>query len=208
MKVQSQTKGAWCALDDESSGEGLAVFVGQSPTDSQRWRLDVYAHLDTGADMLVGTIFVSPPSATVPVGQPTRQVLAAVCPGAKTWSVYASPVIPLGEPGFDESINIELISSKCCTAPVGATRVNERYGYIAGDASPAGILIEAGMTVTQIRAHGVGAGTIEIAMGGAAPLVRVANGADVSLFPKAPLPPGTVITFTFTTWLVEFLESA
>lgn len=205
MKVQAKTGTTAARLDDSDSGEGLAIFFSQAKADTVRWRFDVYAKVDTGAELLVGFFYVSPPSVTTPTGEVTRQVGAAVCPGAKSWTVMVSPALG-SQAVSNECADINLVSSKCCTAPVGVSRVGERYSYIASDVSPSFHTVLAGQVITRISAHGVGAGTIQI--GSAGPLIRVANGADVVLEPKAPIQPGTPITFTLVTYLIEYLESA
>ena len=202
MKVQSKTNGQWAQLDDSDAGEGLSVFFGQGVADQQRWQLDVYAQIDNGADMLIGTVYVSPPTASTPVGPPTRQVLAAVCPGAKKWSVFCRAVGQIQ----DESINIELASSKCCTAPVGVTRVSERYGYTAGSGT-VNIPVLPGQTVTGISAFGLSGGGTIVLNGGAT--ITVPDGVGMNLAPGSKLQFGaTAIAIANCDYVVEFLESA
>lgn len=205
MKVQSKGNNNFAALDDSTAGEGLAIFFSQSEGDVTRWRIDVYARTNAGRDMLVGFFFVSPPSATSPSGETTRQVAAAVCPGAKTWSAVASPADGT-QAATQESADITLISSKCCTAPVGVTRVGERYGYLSGVAiGPVVRTMLAGQTITKIIAHSTGAGQIQLGSGAA---ITVVTGSDIILEPKAPVSPGTGITLTNVNYVIEYLESA
>lgn len=202
MKIQSRTQGQWAQLEGSNPGEGLSVFIGQDATkDSQRWQFDVYAKLDTGADMLVGTVFSSPPNSGVPA-HPTRQILAAVCPGAITWSVFVRAVGTI----FDESINIELASSKCCTAPVGVTRVSQRYGYKAGTGT-ASVDVLAGQTVTGIAVFGLTGGGTLVLNGGAT--VTVPAGVGLNLSPEGRIPFGVgVIAVANCDYTIEYLESA
>jgi len=210
LKLQAKAGSTYCALDDDTAGEGLAIFFSQSAKDTARWRFDVYAKLNTGQVLLVGFFYVSPPSATDPIGELTRQVGAAVCPGAKSWTVIASPV---GGPQavVNETADITLISSKCCTAPVGVSRVSERYGYRANTTPGGGqsTQILFGMTVTGVSAFGLtGGGTIVLGSGNT---ITVADGAGANLEPKAliRLPTTTPsITFVNVNWILEFLESA
>jgi hypothetical protein len=205
MKILAGSKGQWCTLDDSDAGEGLAIFFGQSSKDIQYWKLDVYATIDAGSNLLVGTIFVSPPTATSPAGPPTRQVGLAVCPGAKSWAVYASPVLATPAGQFtNESANIELVSSPCCTAPAGVSRVGQRYGVVAGTVAAAVIDILPGQVVTRISATGTGAGSVQFQ---GEPAIPVALNYTLILEPKAQIPAKT-ITFANVSYVIEFLESA
>ncbi len=215
MKVQAKAGSQWARLDDSDAGEGLAIFFSQSESDTVRWRFDVYAKVDNGAELLVGWFYVSPPSATDPIGPVTRQVGAAVCPGAITWSVCASPALG-SVSATNESNNITLVSSKCCTAPVGVTRVGERYGYLA-DTSPGATQVVStilpGRTVTAISAFGLaGGGTVQINSG---PTITVPSGVGLNLEPKALIQKvdastgaSPTISMTNVDWVIEYLESA
>ncbi len=210
MKLQLRSTTQSATLDDSNAGEGLAIFFSQGLTDEGRWRLEVFAELDDGRDLLVGTVFISPPTATNPIGPPTRQVAAAVCPGAKSWSVLAVNALNT-QSGASESADINLYSSKCCTAPVGLSRVNERYGYKA-NTTPGGSQLASllpGQTITRITAFGlVGGGTVVLGPGNT---ITVAAGVSINLEPKALIRLTTGfpdITFTNVNWLIEFLESA
>ena len=208
MKIQAKAGTQFAALDDSSAGEGLAIFLSQSDKDTVRWHFEVMAKLDTGAELIVGSFDVSPPLATTPIGNLTRQVAAAVCPGAISWSVTVKAAIgSVAAP--TETADLTLISSKCCTAPVGVSRVAERYGYIAGSAASATALVNlfAGQVVTKIIAIGLAGGGTVIVAGG--PGIPVPAGAQVVLEPKAPIPFGTaVLSFTNVVYVVEYLESA
>src|SRR3954469_22333710 len=153
MKLQAKASAQFATIDGGDVGEGLAIFFSQDQGATTRWRLDVSASLDDGSERLVGTIYVSPPSATTPIGALPRQVAAAVCPGAKSWSVLCSPANgPIA--ATEECASIELASSKCCTAPVGLTRVSERYGYKAAvTAGATNYTFLPGQTITRIIAN-------------------------------------------------------
>ncbi len=207
MKVQAKAGAQFCALDDSTAGEGLAIFFSQGLADETRWKFEVYAHLDTGQDLLVGSFFVSPPSATTPSGPPTRQVGAAVCPGAVTWQVIVSPAAG-AQSATQESADVTLISSKCCTAPVGVSRVGERYTYHSANGGIVNITVPPGRTVTGIAALGLsGGGSMSINSGN---LIVVPEGISINLEPKAAIPqlPGPVISFSNVDFVVEYLESA
>ena len=209
MKLQARAGTQYAALDDGTAGEGLAIFFSQRAGDANRWRIDVYAKLDTGAELLVGTFYVSPPAVSNPPGALTRQVAATVCPGAITWSVFATALgESIGSPPNTETADIILISSKCCTAPVGVSRVSERYGYHAGAATVGQTLnLLPGQTVTRINAVGTGGGGTVTINGGAA--IAVPTNIGMALEPKAAIPFGAaVIAFTNVDWSVEYLESA
>ena len=205
MKLQARANTQYAALDDGTAGEGLAIFFSQSATDVNRWRIDVHAKLDTGAELLVGTFYISPPITTTPIGPLTRQVAAAVCPGAITWSVYATAFGNDGGTPATETADITLISSKCCTAPVGVTRVGERYGYHAGVVG--GVLATVtplpGQIVTRVSATATAAGAVALAGG---QTIVVPNGTSVALEPKAPIVLG--IQFLNVDYVIEYLESA
>lgn len=209
MKLQAKAGSQFAALDDSDAGEGLAIFFSQSDTDTTRWRLEVSATLDNGAEKLVGFFYVSPPNATTPLGTLTRQVAAAVCPGAKSWSVMCRPS---GGPiaAAEQTADIELASSKCCTAPVGVTRVGERYGYMAGVVPNVvtSFAVLPGQTITRIVANnntGV-LGSISINGGGSIP---IPTGTSITLEPKGVIPPGpAALTFLNAEWVAEYTESA
>ncbi len=207
MKIQAKGGNAYAALDDSDAGEGVAIFFSQAADSEQRWRLDIYARLDTGADSLVGTVYVSPPNASNPQGPLTRQVAAAVCPGAKSWSVAVNAALITGQTAANEYAAIELTSSRCCTAPVGVSRVSERYGVIASVANaPQTLNILPGQTVTEITAVGHGGGGTITVLGVS---IAVAAGATVRLNPKALIPAGVnALGFNGVDWSVEYLESA
>jgi hypothetical protein len=209
VKIQAKAGYAAATLDDSDAGEGLAIFFSQGATDVTRWRVEVLAKVDSGAELLVGVFFVSPPNATPFPGQLTRQVAAAVCPGAKSWSVIISAAVG-SQAAQPETADITLISSKCCTAPVGLSRVSERYRYEAGSqAGGIAVGLQPGSTPTGISAVGLaGGGTVQIGTGA---VITVAAGVGLSLEPKALIQAAigsASITFTNVSWVVEFLESA
>lgn len=204
MRVQAKDTSQVAYLDDGDSGEGLSIFVSQSETDTIRWRLDVSASLDNGSELAVGTFYLSPPSAALPNDRLTRLVAIAVCPGAVKWSVTCTAI----SPGSNETINIELASSKCCTAPCGLSRVSERYDYIAGSGTTAVFLVP-GQTVTRINLFGLGGGGTASIQGG--PNIPVAAAQSVTLEPKGLLDvslTGSTISITNLGFSIEYLESA
>lgn len=203
MRVQAKDTAQVAYLTDGNSGEGLSIFISQAETDTIRWRLDVSASLDNGSEIAVGTFYLSPPSAALPNDRLTRLVAIAVCPGAVKWSVTCSAI----SPESNETINIELASSKCCTAPCGLSRVSERYDYIAGSGTTAVFLVP-GQTVTRINLFGLGGGGAASINGG--PNIPVAAGQTVVLEPKAPINanPAPAIGITNLGFSIEYLESA
>jgi len=206
MKVQAKAGYAFASLDDSDAGEGLAIFFSQSATDTQRWRLEVYATLDNGMNMLVGFFYVSPPNAiNPPTGPLSRQVAAAVCPGAKSWEVIASAVGGSAAAN-NEMASIHLASSKCCTAPVGVTRVGERYGFESGvAAAPTNFNVLPGRTITRITVSGIApGGQVNLGYG---TLATVPTGVVLTLDPKAPIV-SAQISFNLVNYAVEYLESA
>ncbi len=202
MRLQAKDTAQTAYLDDADAGEGLSIFFSQAAADIVRWRLDVYARLDNGAELAVGTFWVSPPPAVFPFDRLTRLVAIAVCPGAVNWSVTCSAQTP----GSNEDATIELFSSKCCTAPAGVKRVSERYGYLSGVAggAPVSQAILPGQTITRIVAFGTGAGGVSMGT-----LITLAAGNTLVLEPKALTNFGaTAISFLNCNWCIEFLESA
>lgn len=213
MKVQAKGTPTSLYLDDADAGEGLAIFLSQDPEALVRWQFEVFAKNDANETLLVGSFITSPPRATLtaagfPAGKPSRQVAAAVCPGAKSWSVIVSPQVG-PEASDDEVCQVTLISSKCCTAPVGLTRVSERYDYRSGDttAGATSFTVAPGRSITSIGVLGLApGGTVEIGVG--ADTIKVPTGFTINLEPKAPIPAQTVISFTNCLWTIEYLESA
>jgi hypothetical protein len=213
MKVQAKGNPTSLYLDDSDAGEGLAIFLSQDPESLVRWNFEVFAKNDANETLLVGSFITSPPRATLtaagfPAGKPTRQVAAAVCPGAKSWSVIVSPSVG-PEVSDNEVCNVTLSSSKCCTAPVGLSRVSERYDYRSGATSAGDVLfsVAPGRTITSIGVIGIApGGTVQIGTG--ADVITVPTGLTLSLEPKAAIPAQTAINFTNCLWTIEYLESA
>lgn len=200
-------------LDDADAGEGLAIFFSQNGDAIARYRFLVKAITDQGTfDM--GECFTSPPLATsANPGRLTRMIAGAVCPGAKGWDVEVS-CVPLLEDGSlitpdDDTADILLISSKCCTAPMGVTRVNERYRMATGSSfgGTQDFTVLAGMRVTGIAAYGLaGGGTVAIS--GIPGTITVPDSVSVNLEPGAGISPNSLITIGNCDWVVEYLESA
>lgn len=196
------------SLDDADSGEGLSVFFSQGGEATTRWRFVIKAKTDQGV-FDVGEFYSSPPAATAIPGKLSRMIGGAVCPGAIGWDVEASCIKSAADEEITpETAEIVLISSKCCTAPIGASRVAERYAYVA-DASPSAIdtfRVLAGMRVTGIAAIGLtGGGTVTIAGG---PTITIPDGISANLEPAASIAPNSLIALTNVDWAIEYLESA
>jgi hypothetical protein len=115
------------------------------------------------------------------------------------------------EAAENEVCNVELTSSKCCTAPVGLTRIGERYSYRSGDtdsgSSGLTFTVIPGRVITSIGVIGKSpGGTITVGIGN--DVIAVPTGMTLNLEPKAPIPDGSVITFTDALWTIEYLDSA
>lgn len=207
MRINSRAGTQEAALDDAGSGEGLSIFFSQSGEAVGRYRVVVKAIIDQGI-YDVGEFYISPPSATAVPGRLSRMVGGAVCPGATGWRVSVTPWNEVGNPPpLDETADIVLASSKCCTSPMGASRVNQRYGYIAGT-NPAtfAYLVLGGQTITGIAAIGLtGGGTIEIDGGDT---IFVPEGISANPEPIAPIRPNALIVFDNVDYVIEYLESA
>jgi len=190
-------------FDGAEAGEGLAIFFSQGPVDVGRYRFLVRAITSQGTyDM--GEFYTSPPGATAIPGRLTRMVAGAVCPGATSWNVHVS-CVPSPETPADETAEVTLTSSKCCTAPIGVTRVAERYAYHAGSGTST-FTVRAGMRVTGIAVVGLtGGGTITIAGGDA---ITVPVGVGMNLEPGGVIAPNSAIVLTNVDWVIEYLESA
>lgn len=195
---------------DGAAGEGLSIFFSQDATAVVRYRVLVKARVGEGT-IEVGEFYISPPIvAAAPAGRLSRMVAGAVCPGATSWSVEVSAVPnPDGSPIAEEVADIKLASSQCCTSPIGVTRVNERYGYVAGAAvAPTNVnrAVLAGQVITGIGAIGLpGDGFVKINGGNN---IIVPSGISANPEPKAPIPPNAVITFSNVDYVIEYLESA
>ncbi len=200
--VKALAKNQSVYLDDATLGEGLSIFFSQNPDDTMRWRLIVYAITDQ-SPQAVGEIFVSPPTATSPPGLPSRMVGAAVVPGVTGWRVECLCLGDLNGQLADTNSDIMIVSSKCCTAPVGLSRVGERYGIYSDNGATFGFTVLPGQTITRITGIATGAATIQIE---GQPLIHIPNDAYITLEPKAPIVGD--ITLTNLSWTIEFLESA
>jgi hypothetical protein len=131
----------------------------------------------------------------------------AVCPGALTWSVEVSAAPDPEGTIVAETAELILASSKCCTAPMGVSRVGERYIYRADQVTPGSqtIKVLAGQKVTGIAAIGLpGGGYID--MGG--DTITIPESAGMNLEPGVSLAPNSSVIFTNVSWVIEYLESA
>lgn len=208
MRINSLAGTQIASLVQDDSGEGLSIFFSQGGDSVVRYRFRVKARIDEGIfDM--GEFFSSPPGATSPIpGRLSRMVAGAVCPGAVAWSVEITPVGVDGEQPASETAEITLASSKCCTAPIGVTRVSERYAYASADNEgiSTNFIVLPGMTVTGIAAFGyTGGGTVVISSGD---IVLVPAGISINFEPKGPIQPNTAIELNNVDWVIEYLESA
>jgi hypothetical protein len=205
MRVNSRLTVA-ATVGDTDAGEGLSIFFSQNGDSQARYRFLVKAKTDQGVfDM--GEFYSSPPLATGLPGRLTRMLAAAVCPGAIGWTVEVSGMLVDGEI-IDDTADVILCSSRCCTAPVGVTRVGERYKYNSGDNTgiTSNFLVLPGMKVTGITALGVtGGGTVVISSGD---IIQVPDSISVNLAPEAIISPNTNIELNNVIWVVEYLESA
>ena len=207
MRINSKLGTQHATYDGQDAGEGLAIFFSQGPEDVSRFRFQVKAITSEGT-LQVGQFFSSPPNATSPTGPLTRMLAAAVCPGAKSWAVDItcedSSVTP-------ETAEVRLVSSKCCTAPVGVTRVGERYLYVAGNVlggtTTFQIPIGRKLTSWGVVASGVGNGSVQLSAN-TADIITVPNGFTAGAEPKAQFDGRESITFTNVTYFAEFLEGA
>jgi hypothetical protein len=200
-------KNAWqvATYDGLDAGEGLAIFFSQSSGDEQRYHFIVKAITDQDT-LVVGQFFTSPPSATDPAGPLTRMVAAAVCPGAKSWTVEVKSGF---DPSFtdhqNETADLVLTSSKCYTAPVGVTRVSERYAYRAGTSGT--LTIRSGQRIVSWSAIAIGGTAGSVTIGSGNTVVIPAN-SSVSAEPGSGLLQQDNIVFVNCDWFVELLESA
>ena len=195
------------AFDGSEAGEGLAIFFSQNADATSRWRFLVKAMVYEGV-YDVGEFYSSPPGATNPTGRLSRMIAGAICPGATSWVVQLSCVGFLEEETLivpAETADIILASSKCCTSPVGVSRVGERYKYHANSGTQ-NFTVLAGMKVTGIAAIGIGAGGTVVVAGG--DTITVPLGVSINLAPERSIPPNSVIAFTSVDWVIEYLESA
>jgi hypothetical protein len=210
-RVNSRAGTQQFGLDDSDSGEGLAIFFSQGGESVARYRVRVLVCIDQGVyDM--GEFYISPPVVTAaPPGSLSRMVAAAICPGATGWRVSVTPMVGPGgsPPPEDETANIVLASSKCCSSPIGVSRVGERYGYISGTAISPTVVnysVLAGQTITGIAALGLTGGGSYSINGGTPILIPAGSSANIE--PQSPIPPNSVITFDNVDFMIEFKESA
>lgn len=208
MRVNSSSAVQHATYDDNDAGEGLSIFFSQNGDSVCRYRFLVKAKTDSGM-YDVGEFYSSPPLATpLRPGRLSRCVAMAVCPGAVTWTVEVSAVPDSEGVIAPETADIILASSRCCTSPVGVTRVAERYRYRSHDNTGilSNLVIQPGMRVTGIAVLGAsGDGTVVIAGGD---IILVPSGISINLEPGANIPPNAAIEFNNVLWTVEFLESA
>lgn len=207
MRINSKLGVQHATYDSETAGEGLAIFFSQNAGDVSRYRFQVKAITDQGT-LQVGQFFVSPPGATTPTGPLTRMVAGAVCPGAKSWAVEISCADTEITP---ETANVTLTSSKCCTAPVGVSRVGERYFYLAGNVLGGAVTLPIALgrklTSWAVAASSGTNGAVQLSANNAS-IVTVPAGFTASAEPKAQFDGAETITFTNVTYFAEFLESA
>jgi len=208
MKLQAKAGSQFAYLDDGDQGEGLAIFLSQSATDTTRWKLEVYAKLDNGAELLVGTFYTSPPIATLPVGSLTRLVAIAAVPGVAKWSVCARPA---GGPvaAAQESADLTLTSSHAWPGPSGVVRAGERYAYTTdhGGGGGSSFTVLPGQRVISWTCQSDGGLAALQISGGLTAVIPI--GAKLEGSPDgAAMPPGTVFAYTNAYFFCELAESA
>lgn len=200
MRINSRARTQLATFDGLGAGEGLAIFLSQGPNDTARYRFTVKA-MNSQMTLQVGEFYTSPPNATLPNGGLSRMVAAAICPGAESWAIEITCVNPSG----DETADVTLLSSKCCTSPVGVSRVGERYQYVAGTVTTS-FPVPPGRTVKSFGAiAGAVDGSVEVGPGD---LINVPAGTSVQGTPGAAFIGVTQLAFTNVSYFVEFLESA
>lgn len=188
------------AYDGGDAGEGLAIFLGENFDSTARYEFLVEAITDQGK-LQVGRFSTSPPGATTPAGSPTRMVAGAVCPGAKGWAVSVTPTNKQ-----DQTAELILASSRCCTSPIGVSRVAERYIYISGPSAISTVYnVLPGQKILSWSALATADGSV--ALGTGSPIV-VPAGASVSGEPMSGLLMIESFTFVNCDWFIELLESA
>lgn len=206
FRVRATAGTQHATFDGKEAGEGLAIFLSQKPTAVSRYRFSVKAITDQGT-LQVGEIYSSPPTATNPPGPPSRMIAGAVCPGATSWAVDvtcadASPA--------DEGATVVLTSSKCCTSPIGVSRVQERYLYVSNSVTggsqtfpiPPGRRLKSWSAV----ASGVGDGAVTLSNNTGTP-ITVSAGYSVSGEPGNFIGLES-ITFANVVFFIEYEESA
>jgi hypothetical protein len=205
MRINSKLGVQHATFDGKGAGEGLAIFFSQGALDVSRYRFLVKAITDEGT-FQVGSFFSSPPIATTPNGQLTRMLASAVCPGATGWAVDISCADLEIAP---ETADVHLVSSKCCTAPVGVTRVGQRYSSLGGNSLGGAdtVIVPAGRTVTGVSAIApAGAGAIDLGTGAA--LISIPTGFTANAEPQAPFIGYHTMILTNVEYFIEYLESA
>jgi len=205
MRINSKLGVQHAAFDGKDAGEGLAIFFSQEATALSRYRFLVKAETDQG-NLQVGSFYSSPPQATSPNGQLTRMLASAVCPGARSWTVDVSCADAEITP---ETADIVLVSSKCCTAPVGVTRVAERYIAHADTAIGGTIVITVppGRTVKSFSALASGGVDGSVVLNGLTTII-VPAGFSSNAEPGAPFIGVKQMTFNDVVFFIEYLESA
>lgn len=206
-RLSSNVRVQSVGYDSSEAGEGLAIFFSQNGNDVGRWRFLVKARLDEGL-IQVGEFYSSPPNSASPSTNLSRMIGGAICPGARSWTVDVSCISGADEnlPPTEETPEIILASSKCCSAPIGVSRVNERYAYAAGSGAISTFSVRAGMKITGIAAIGTGGGGA-IQIGSGASVIVPAN-ISANLSPESVIAPNTNIILSNVDWVIEYLESA
>lgn len=203
MRINSKARTQIATFDGSLAGEGLAIFLSQGGEDVSRYRFVVYA-INSQMTLRVGEFFSSPPSATNPNGGLSRMLASCVCPGVESWAVEITCADVNVTP---ETADVTLLSSKCCTSPVGVKRVAERYFYQSSNIG-AVVGIPPGRTLKRFSAiAGGAAGSVQMTPATAA-VIAVPAGATVTGNPEANFIGLTQITFVNVSWFIEFLESA
>jgi len=176
MRINSKLGVQHATFDGCEAGEGLAIFFSQNADDVVRYRFLVKAMIGEGIYQ-VGIFYSSPPNIGGASGPLTRMIGGAVCPGATSWAVDVSAV-DVGEGVTPETAEWCFLLSRCFTAPIGVTRVNERYTYRASNGT-ATLQVLAGQTLKSwgvVASQGVD-GFVET---DALPIITVPNGFTVS----------------------------
>lgn len=209
MKLQAKAGSQFAYLDDDNSGEGVAIFFSQSATDVVRWKLEVYAKLDRGGELLVGTIYTSPPSATNPVGPLTRLVAIASVPGVERWAVCARAAEGPVE-AEAETADLNLASSKSWPGIGGVKRTGERHTSFADHGGGGGsqFVLAPGQRVIRWTCRSDGAlGALTISGGIGTAVIPIDSALEGSPG-EADMPPGTVFAYGNAYFFIELAESA
>lgn len=206
MRINSKSGTQYATFDGSAAGEGLAIFLSQNGDSAVRYRFLVKAMIGEGV-YDIGEFYSSPPLSTAIPGRLSRMIAGAVCPGTTSWGVQISAVPDVNNNIPAETAEIILASSRCCTSPIGVSRVSERYQYAAGSTGATdNFLVLAGMKITGISAIGlIGGGTVVI---GSDNTITVAEGVGINLAPEASISPNTTILLSDVSWVIEYVESA